>query len=602
MSSLFVLSSNYYLTASEPLRALPAPELKRIPENLTKKTKLEYQQKLNDLRTNAFHTFPISQTKLDQMDYKSMKMRSFTDPLEFIKATELYSTFDEICQVLNFEDSFDVSQQDFLDFDLDMFLNKLRQMKAYYGIVQQAQDYFVSDLAEHKKWIRFVGSSLWLPQYNCHYMVSRILYSPNGIANYGFLFDTDWNELPPMKLEIPFEDSIVKESSQYGGWVSNVEESHFLNFRTVEFPHILPISFDYETGSGSKNLYYGPEDPRIVLRTNPLGFEEPVIVFNMKDLELRKRVMHLYLPFSNHLTTLTKRKESFSHIEKNWTPFFDSPNGPHRKIRFIYSIEPLEIVECDIHSGVCDNLQTQYKNDKNFIGDLRGGTQLLPLPIDDFLPDSMKPYFKSLENRKVYIGWAREHLNQCGCADAMYRPNMITLIEDYDPKHNKYYYKIGDVSSYFDFNSVITPWIVLEADDDGNITESKHLCIGRNVLVPNSIAYWDIESVIYDDVSYTRDKLTGLGKFPDGTTKDSFFFVDHMGITLSSGDRDVRIVHLRGFLNYLFQLPSFSNSDLIVNTHNEFQVYGFDMNVKCAKWVNKEYCRIYAIDHGAIIL
>ena len=262
-----------------------------------------------------------------------------------------------------------------------------------------------------------------------------------------------------------------------------------------------------ETDNGK--YYWGPEDPRILLRRSPLGYDEPVIVYNMKHLDLQKRVMNLYLPFPNVANVLRKRSEKFANIEKNWTPFISRrenqhvENGGVTKLNFIYSIVPLEILTCEIDTAVCDFLQKPVKQDYNYVGPLRGGSQLVELPFSDLIPKTVQDRFKFPEGRRVYIGWARAHLNNCGCGESMYRPNMITLIEDYDANQNKYYFKLGDVSEYFDFNAYVPPWTIPLFDSNGQMIESTpKQCEGRNVLIPNSIAYWDIRSIIKGDTLY----------------------------------------------------------------------------------------------------
>ena len=168
-------------------------------------------------------------------------------------------------------------------------------------------------------------------------------------------------------------------------------------------------------------------------------------------------------------------------------------------MKFVYSFEPLEVLECSIYSGFCSILQKSEKEDYNYFGDLRGGTQLIQLPIfsSQLIPDSLSSIFKLPENRKVYVGWARTHLNDCGCGDSMYRPNFILLIEDYTIVDKKYSYRISDISGYFDFNAEIVPWYPDETK--GIVPGISGECLGRNVLTPNSIAYWEIESVTQND-------------------------------------------------------------------------------------------------------
>lgn len=72
-------------------------------------------------------------------------------------------------------------------------------------------------------------------------------------------------------------------------------------------------------------------------------------------------------------------------------------------------------------------------------------------------------------------------------------------------------------------------------------------------------------------------------------------------MTLSSADRDVSIVHVKGLLNYILQLPSLIDDSLVVNNEVTFQKKGHDLNVRCAMIASKEYCKSYAIKHGVKI-
>ena len=609
---LFIVTSSRYLTGSESFGVVPS-EIPKPTVELNEEFSHQINLKLQELASfDKFNSFPLVDKHMKDDIYRSMTLETFTDPLPYLENynEEEYSELNyPICsEKLAFPNEIKLTKQEYLPADLQQFLDILINMKPYYNMIEKAKSYFISDLPEKKKWFRFAGSSIWLPQFKCHYMVSRYLYSPNGVANHAFasflyiqLFDSDWKELPPnTTLDIPFEqtptDSIFKFYKL---------KQRYADFRNSTYPQILPIPFDYKLPTETKKYYYGPEDPRILLRTNPLGFDEPLIVFNMKGLKLTKRVMYSYLPFSNTLKLLKKRQEPFANIEKNWTPFKSvaQPSRVQTTIHFIYSMIPLEVLACDIDSGLCDILQKPAKHDYNYVGGLRGGTQLVSLPLNETIPSEIRTKLPIPKNRQVYIGWARTHLNNCGCGDSMYRPNFITLVEDYDEVNDKYYYKIGDISGYFDFAAKIEPWSKQVLDEEGNLYEKAEQCEGRNVLIPNSIAYWDVESIQLAGIEYHKQNFQEMfsnGKVPDFSTNE-IVFNDYMGVTLSSADRDVSIVHVKGLLNYILQLPSLIDDSLVVNNEVTFQKKGHDLNVRCAMIASKEYCKSYAIKHGVKI-
>ncbi len=69
-------------------------------------------------------------------------------------------------------------------------------------------------------------------------------------------------------------------------------------------------------------------------------------------------------------------------------------------------------------------------------------------------------------------------------------------------------------------------------------------------------------------------------------------FNDYMGVTLF---RDVSIVHVKGLLNYILQLPSLVDDSLVINKEWTFLKERHDLNVRCAMIASKEYCKSYAI-------
>ncbi|KAG7664943.1 uncharacterized protein J8A68_001529 [[Candida] subhashii] len=603
----------------------------------------EFQEKLKNLASfDKVMSFPLSTQSMDG-EYTPVSLKTYTDPFSYIndKPSDYEFNENDMCRNIKFEERFEVSKQLYLDASHESFLIELNKHKEFADLIETARRKFKPTIPEDKQWFRFGGSSVWLPQYNCHYMVSRVLYTPSGIANKAFasflyiqLFDQDWRELPPKTLDIPYEENVVKKVLNSDGTFDEIVMDKILKFRQQTFPQVLPIQFDYMMHVANDKYYYGPEDPRIMLRRNPLGFDEPLIVFNMKDLQIVKRVMHLYLPFSHNLKILRKRSEKFANIEKNWTPFISKAKPINQidskgdvNINFIYSILPLEVLVCDIDTAVCDFLQRPIKEDYDYIGPLRGGSQLIPLPISDIIPDTIKEKFTLPPNRQIYIGWARAHLNDCGCGESMYRPNLIILVEDYDPTNDKFYYKLGDVSEYFDFRATVPPWIIPKLDEKGTLIEEAKpkQCEGRNVLIPNSIAYWDIGSIIKDGTLYYRQyfpniptdeeiadkkaakvikqKAGGIFKKRETSKRSNIFgeviFNDYMGVTLSAADKDVSIVHVKGLLNYILQLPALFEDSSVIDNPSLFQQRGFDFNNKCAMIASYGYCQDYGRQHGA---
>lgn len=568
--------------------------------------------------------FPLDASLTDNALYSGMKMKTYSDPAPYLlgKPTDFEITEEDICKRLEYESEFEVSKQMYLHADYEKVQKSLKASLEYSKLIEQANEQFKPTIPEEHRWFRFGGASVWLPQYELHYMVSRVLYTPSGIPNKSFvsflyiqLFDKNWVEMEETTLTVPYEKKIMKSVTNADGSVTEALLETKLGSREITYPSLLPISFDVQMQVPSGKYYFGPEDPRILLRKNSLGFEEPLIVFNMKNNELVKRLMYLYLPFSNHLQYLKKRSEPYAYVEKNWTPFISTATP--EKINFIYSIDPLEVLTCDVQTATCDFLQKALKEDFDYVGPLRGGTQLVHLPFDDLMPDHILDKFKLPKNRKIYIGWARAHLNKCGCGESMYRPNFVILVEDFNPEENRFYYKLSDVSEYVDFNAHVPPWTTPKLDENGNLIEDTSVndCDGRNVLIPNSIAYWEIESVVKDTTLYLRkfferiptdeeiidSRAHKVAKYtPRDTAAVHLSFNDYMGVTLSAADSDVSIVHIRGLLNYILHLPSLFDESSMVMGISKFQPRGHDMNNKCAMSASRRYCISYAENHGGV--
>lgn len=605
------------------------PSFLRGGSSKLKNSKLKHQNFYD-----VVNAFPLNSSLIDDKKYHKSELTIYTDPANLVKekSTDFEFIKQDMCRDLKFTGDFKISDQAYLEADFNSIKNALKENPDYEKIIEIAKTRFKPTIPEEKQWFRFGGSSVWLPQYNLHYMVSRVLYSPSGIPNKSFvsflyiqLFDKEWKELPPMQLQIPYVSNLVENRLNLDGSVNQNILDKTVSYREVKYPSFLPIPIEYLTQTENGKYYYGPEDPRMLTRTNPLGFDEPLIVFNMKSVKLVKRVMHRYLPFAHDLAVLKKRNEPWANIEKNWTPFISSTNSSASAksfVNFIYSIDPLEILTCEIDTGICDFLQKPIKDDLNYIGPLRGGSQLVNIPFDEVIPKHILDKFELPKNRQVYVGWARAHLNKCGCGESMYRPNLIVLVEDYNPDTQKFYYKLGDVSEYFDFDSYVPPWTTPKLNDKGELIEEKEppkQCTGRNVLIPNSIAYWSIESIVQDRVSYPRKyfhkiptfeqlddkkamKVTKVepGHLKKRTTDYPVYFNDYMGVTLSAADSDVSIVHLKGFLNYILNLPSLYDPSTQVLDDSLFQPRGYTFNNECAMDGSHDYCIRYAEANGGV--
>lgn len=625
---LVVLSLDSATDPIEPVNAIPQEGLPRVAApGLFSKVLGLFLGSLGQKEA----AFPLSGSFLNHEGYSAHELRTFTDPHPHIfdKPADYEFAQTSMCGQIEHKGYVHVRPQMMLEADFSMVQRALAKNSYYAKVVLEGRAKFKPVLPEQMQWFRFGGSSVWLPDHKVHYMVSRVLYLPLGIPNKAFasflyvqLFDQGWNELPPgTTLAVPYQKHKLHGVINADGLASEVVLHTAVGTRKTTYPGFLPIGFEYLLDPKLKKFYYGPEDPRIISRTTSLGFSEPLVVFNMKSLLLEKRVMHQYLPFLHQLKILRKRLEPFAYIEKNWTPFFSKlanrDSAGHTKLNFVYLLDPLEVLSCEIDTAVCDFLQRPSKEDYDYVGPLRGGTQLVPLPLDS-LPGHVQETFRLPQNRQVYVGWARTHLNKCGCGESMYRPNMIVLVEDYDAQNDKHYYKVADVLAYVDFGASVPAWTAPSLDDKGQLVrDSEPLqCAGRNVLIPNLVAYWNVELVILDKKRYGRKEYHRIPTVDDlaelkgskvhketgshGAVDYDMVFNDYMGVTLSAADADVSVVHVKGLLNYILKMPSLYDEGTVVKEAGAFHKNGFDFNLKCATAASKEYCVAYGKAHGEV--
>jgi len=398
-----------------------------------------------------------------------------------------------------------------------------------------------------KKWARFCGSSVWLSKYKVHFFVNRIVYAHENARSRPTIslidvqiFDSNWNELTDFNITLA-DGTMLK------------------------YPGLVKI--DIDQNPKNKLTVMGPEDPRVVLRKfiNDQGEleEEPVIIFNMRRTEIEwKRAMHFYRPFhGNDTIRLSLRDLKPRFREKNWAPFFDDDDPDN--IYFIYNFNPLRIIRCGLSNGVCDkvsgpNFIDSKADESKHVGALRGGTNLVPIP-SELLPNYL--FF-----RKYWFGIARSHNNECGCLKEIYRPHAFIISKNLETSEFTWDY----VSSLMDFNIVAEPW-----------TDNQPICKdGKNVLIPNSIAYW--EHVLKSDSTVEHD---------------------FMGITFSEADRTNKIVHIRGFWQHILKALNSKNklrdSQSIArikeyyagnNSELENELLG-----RCATSLAEQYCEDTAI-------
>lgn len=134
-------------------------------------------------------------------------------------------------------------------------------------------------------------------------------------------------------------------------------------------------------------------------------------------------------------------------------------------------------------------------------------------------------------------------------------------------------YNVDLMTQGLDFNMD-----VLEFDGEGTKCDEN----SPNVLIPNSIPFWDI-----------KEKVHGLlgGKSSDR-------YDDFMGLTISEADRNVKLIFLNNVMNYIVGLyQSKYAQDSLTDIHSEYRQETSEIE-RCVMQQSFDYCKQYARDHS----
>lgn len=442
-----------------------------------------------------------------------------------------------------------------------------------------------------KHWFEFGHMSVWSESYNCYLTFSRIIYTqgPKNLPKISLIkataFDKDWNEIkgkrvPYSDVRIPRDfkeqfdildkqlgvdqcEQLLKENSvaehhecvkrhnenilKNKKYKKNILDKYFLTYPTV-------LNFHFKTRPDLS----GPEDPHIILRKDHYGRDEPIIIFNLDDGPERK--MHSLFPH-RRIPTLVKfllpDRTALRRTEKNWSPFFiPSIDYPYSKlslgyIHFVYSFMPLRILRCSLDNGDCEerfSADTLKLSENNVWDGLRGGTQFVPLPAP--LP--------SVKGKNIWVSFAKTHTKNCGCGIKFYRATLVVMIEENGIFHLE----------------LITPGIDfgIEPMDFGMVDKK---CRDKNVLTPNSIVSWYIDS---------QDINRGS-------------FEDYLTVTASEADEITKRIVIKGVLNYILNMYKQKHID----EHFPLDEYSntiIDKTRHCVKEKTLEICKNYGLTHS----
>lgn len=486
-------------------------------------------------------------------------------------------------------------------------------------LMSHVRQEFVRDLME-PFWFRQSGSSVWLKDYNVHFVVSQLIFTttarktdPLVSLTLAQIFDEDWNELKDVRLVIPTGD-VDNESAP-------VFKIGSQSFSLLRFPLILPVPFYHDYGKNNGN-HFGTEDPKVLLVKNPGGYEEPMIVFNAhhimsekkKDSDDREQVsyrsMFFSLPFQLQKGKGdVRRNRKADHIwfsktqevhvqgeqrqqeSRDWTPMLTSFGSSgldeyDDTILFVTLLEPLRIVRCDLYSGNerCYNVF----HAEGLPSALHGGTPFINVKslVSSQYPELTKRIF--LPGREVFVGIANNRLEKCGCGSSFDRPSIVAITKDqasyYDHKkkedRTKFYYRVSHVSSSLDLG------VELAASD---VKNKEAICENINSIIPVGIGSWNIHNLSESRGIWNVDDTLTLGISVFGNTVDQISVkgvlnavFNTYGNTIFTNPHPLREEQFLG-------LPELDQEGALVA-----QLPGiFNTNINCALTTSREYCKSY---------
>ncbi|VEU21238.1 DEKNAAC102149 [Brettanomyces naardenensis] len=526
----------------------------------------------------------VSETVL-HADYEAMKVPGFIGMSEI--ASDANYESDLSCDDITYspEDPrriIEHSKSRILPDDFQFLNEYLRETG--YGALISGKDVDLNDVdfKSLPDWYRFTGSSVWLPEQECHLMASRLVYSPNKIPVLSLvrlqIYDADWNEMKGRRLRYTdvSDDELSKALVSYTG---SGEEST-LDSVTIKFPTILDIDLD----ESSRSDLLGPEDPRITVRSNG-EIHEPVVVFN-QDYRGR-RTMYATFPLRKTAPGMKKktiqlRKALMGEwpFEKNWTPFFDNmaPKTLDSSgyMYMFYSLDPLRILKCNLDTGDCDTVQetgkTTHIDRGGSLTSVRGATSLRAVPrhiVQRMLrrENVLDPDYPL----QMWVGFVKTHIDDCGCGHMIYRPTLMVLVKQDNS------FRVDLMTGSMDFGKDVMAW---------NDHSSIYCDDGNNVMNPNEISFWDIG----------EEEPIQASKF-DPDSKELPLYKDYMALTLSEADENVEVIFLRNVLNYI--LGSYERSRLVLSDKDVFSAVQ-DRTTKvetCMLQSSLKYCEEYAESH-----
>ena len=450
-----------------------------------------------------------NETRDNQLPYTSLSLLGYLNSGDFDRFA---------CSELTHYGGLEIQQSFHLDDDLYEIAQSLRDHPAVdYNLVDEELRRDEREMIR-RVWARFAMSSVWLEDYKVYLTVSRVIFYTSG------------------RLDIPHM-SFLRGQIHNADWQEQRNYTILWENEAITFPRIFDIPAPFVKG----DIWYGPEDPRIIIEEGVRG-AEPVIIFNMlSDLGVKAREMHAYRPFSGAFTVLTEEgKFTRGGNEKNWAPFFyrrdtqavadGKTRRPDNHLYFLYNFLPFTILKCNLLSGRCEQVYQDEapERHRDHPGRMSGGTQFVPIS-------------ETASGTVSMLGFPRTHMN-AGCT--IYRPEMMLLTGVNGSFHVEY------LSGPIDFKD-----LAMEGEARADPCGEGH------IMIANSVA------------RLQRD-------------------MDILTITFSVGDKTSQVIRVRGVMRHVRALKAKSALDLELHrgTQVEWATIGQDV-IGCSVGAAETYAK-----------
>lgn len=288
----------------------------------------------------------------------------------------------------------------------------------------------------------------------------------------------------------------------------------------------------------------------------------------------------------NRVVELRIESQSRLGTQKNWAPFVSYLDrkryGYDKYIYYVYRWSDMTILRCLMYDAVetlisvCNFVyqRSPEKSIEDGPGPLRGGTNMINVNMlleegQDRFP-ALGAILRDLKiaKRQVWVGYARAHIDSCGCdGGSFYRPNFVAITRDDNGK-----YKVALVSAFVAYMINVPSW-----DLDNPDQQCRG---GPSALIPNSILQWTIQSAKSFDNSHEID--------------------DYLALLYSVVDARNYVVYIRGLLGSLVNLDEENDNGqgrLFGVSESGSSVYTND-NILCAIRDSHEFCKAYGKEHA----